>query len=106
MDDRSHRCGVDPFRPMRVVKREPPPQSAHSTQQSVVRLNDRSLVPSVASLRRVNAALVKPHAPLTPASKRKIGSPKPRGKAYLNKRLTRVYSAPVVARMWRDSYIA
>src|ERR1700721_2057280 len=98
--------GSNRSRQRRVWKVKLAAQSAHSTQQSVVRLNNRSLVPSVASLRRVNAALVKPHAPLTPASKRKIGSSKPRGKAYLNKRLTRVYSAPVVARMWRDSYIA
>lgn len=43
--------------------------------------------------------------PLRPAWKRKIGPSKPRREAYLNKRLTRVYSAPVEARMLRDSYI-
>src|SRR5580704_13293547 len=98
--------GSNRSRQRRVQRAKRAAQSAHSTQQSVVRLDNRSLVPAVASLRRVDAALVKPHAPLTPASKRKIGSSKQRGKAYLNKRLTRVYSAPVVARMWRDRYIA
>lgn len=44
-------------------------------------------------------------AVLTPASKRKKGPSKPRQEAYLSKRLTRVYSAPVENRMLRDSYI-
>jgi hypothetical protein len=63
------------------------------------------LVPPVASLGRVNAALVKHYTPLPPVSKRKIASSKLRKEAYLNKRLTRVYSAPVEDRMLRDSYI-